>query len=70
MAFKMTKKGSLDNETANEFFCDTHEDLEAIPASLINLGTVAVVINPFEIFIADSSKQWNSLTPTDEEGEE
>lgn len=70
MAFKLTKKGSLDNETTNEFFCDTQADLENIPKSQVNLGSIAVVIDPFEVFIANSEKKWNSLTPADEDGEE
>ena len=69
MAYKMTKQGSLDNQTTNEFFCDTTADLETIPASKINLGSVAVVVDPFEVFIANSSKTWVSLTPTSEEEE-
>lgn len=70
MAYKMSKRGSLDNEVTNEFFCDAPEDLEAIPASEINLGSVAVVVDPFEMFIANSSKEWISLTPTDEGGDD
>ena len=70
MAYKMTKSGSMDNETTNEFFCDTAVDLAAIPASLINLGSVAVVLDGMEIFIANSSKQWISMTPAAEEEEE
>ena len=66
MAYKLTKKGSLDNEITNEFWCDTVNDRDAIPASEINLGTVAVVLKPVvQIFIADSSKQWNSMTPVE-----
>lgn len=66
MAYKMTKRGSMDNETTNEFFCDTIEDRDAIPASQINLGTIAIVLKPaMQIFIADSSKQWNSMTPVE-----
>lgn len=62
MAYKMTKRGSLDNEITNEFWCDTIEDRNAIPASMINLGSVAVVVKPtIQVFIADSSKQWNSM---------
>lgn len=64
MAYKMTKRGSLDNEITNEFFCDTIEDRDAIPTSDINLGTIAVVLKPaLQIFIADSTKAWNSMTP-------
>ena len=67
MAYKMTKKGSLDNETTNEFWCDTIEDRDAIPASDINLGSVAVVLEPvIQIFIANSKKQWSSMTPVEE----
>lgn len=62
MAYKMTKRGSMDNETTNEFFCDTMEDRNAIPASQINLGTIAVVLKPaLQIFMAGSDKQWNSM---------
>ena len=64
MAYKMTKRGSLDNEVTNEFFCDGPEDLAKIPQSQINLGSVAVVADPFEMFIAKSDKTWISLTPT------
>lgn len=70
MSYKMTKRGSLDNETTNEFFCDRVEDLQNIPKAEINLGTVAVVVDPFEMFIADSNGEWISLTPTEEDGEE
>lgn len=70
MAYKMTKRGSLDNEITNEFFCDNSTDLAAIPAAQINLGSVAVVVDPFEMFIANSNKEWISLTPTSTEDEE
>lgn len=70
MAYKMSKRGSLDNEVTNEFFCDGAEDLAAIPASQINLGSVAVVVDPFEMFIANSNKEWISLTPSESEEEE
>ena len=71
MAYKMSKRGSLDNEITNEFFCDSAEDLAAIPANQINLGSVAVVVDPFEMFIANSDKEWISLTPsTDDDNEE
>ena len=66
MAYKLTKRGSLDNEITNEFWCDTVDDRDAIPASEINLGTVAIVLKPaVQIFIADSNKQWNSMTPVE-----
>lgn len=61
MAYKMTKRGSMDNEVTNEFFCDTANDLAKIPATEINLGSVAVVIDGMEIYIANSNKEWISL---------
>lgn len=67
MAYKMTKSGSLDNEVTNEFFCDTASDLANIPSSLINLGSVAVVLDGMEIYIANSNKEWQSMTPADAE---
>lgn len=70
MAYKMTKVGSLDNETSNEFFCDTAEDLNTIPANLINLGSVAVVIDDMEVFIANSNKEWKSMIPASTDNEE
>lgn len=69
MAYKMTKRGSLDNEITNEFFCDTAADLNKIPASEINLGSVAVIVEGMEVYIANSSKQWVSMTPTSSEEE-
>lgn len=66
MAYKMTKSGSLDNEITNEFFCDTAADLANIPSNLINLGSVAIVLDGMEIYIANSNKQWLSMTPTSE----
>ena len=64
MAHKLAQRGSLDNEYTNVFYCDTIEDLNAIEQSEINLGSVAVVIEPFEMFIAKSNKTWVSLTPS------
>ena len=70
MAYKMSKRGSLDNEITNEFFCDGPEDLARIPAAEINLGSVAVVVDPFEMYIANSEGEWISLTPTSSDEEE
>lgn len=70
MAYKMTKRGSLDNEITNEFFCDTAADLNKIPSNEINLGSVAVVVDGMEVYIANSNKQWMSMTPiSNEEGD-
>lgn len=71
MAYKMTKRGSMDNEVTNEFICETSDDLANIPPKDINLGTVAIVLKPaMQVFIADSQKMWCSMTPVTEEGEE
>lgn len=67
MAYKYTNKGSLDVETVNVFMCDTPEDLTKIPAKDINLGSVAVVIDPFDMLMAKSDKTWVSLAGGDEE---
>lgn len=59
MAYKLTKRGSMDNEITNEFICDYIEDRDAIPASQINLGTVAIILKPAtQVFMADSEKEW------------
>ncbi len=70
MAYKMTKRGSLDNEVTNEFICETPADLAAIPASEIVLGSVAVVIDPFDMLIAKGNKEWVSLAGGSSEGDE
>ena len=71
MSYKMSKRGSLDNEITNEFFCDTATDLNNIPSNQINLGSVAVVVDGMEIYIANSNKEWISMTPisSEEEGD-
>lgn len=61
MAYKMTKRGSIDNEVANEFFCDTMEDLAKIPSRDINLGTVAIVLEGMRVYIANSNKEWKNF---------
>ena len=70
MAYKMTNRGNLDVETTNVFMCDAPEDLNKIPASDINLGSVAVVVEPFDMFMANSKKQWISLASTDDDEEQ
>lgn len=69
MAYAMTKRGSLDNQVANEFMCDTAADLAKIKPTEITLGSVALVIDTMEVFIANSNKQWKSVTPTEGGGE-
>ncbi len=70
MAAKMTKRGSMDNDVAYEFMCDTIADLNAIDPQYVVLGSVAVVIDGFEVFIANSNKEWISLASSSDEDEE
>ena len=73
MAWKVTQRGSLDNEIANTIFCDTMADRDAIPASEINLGTVAFVWENMQAFMANSQKQWKNfvtVATTSEEAQE
>ena len=65
MAYKMTKRGSLDNEISNEFICDTIEDMNKIDNTYRTLGSIAMVISGdtgFEVYMANSQGEWNSLT--------
>ena len=70
MAYAMTKHGSLDNQIANEFICDTADDLQNIDKKLVTLGSVALVLENMEAYIANSNKQWLSMTPVSAEEEE
>lgn len=61
-----SKRGALDNVVLYEHFCDTSEDLQKIDPKYITLGSLAIVLNsntggPLQIFMADSTKQWNIL---------
>ena len=67
MATAMTKRGSADNVLTYEFMCDTAADLATIDPKYITLGSVALVIDTMEVFIANSQKQWKSMTPVTEE---
>lgn len=67
MAYVMTKHGQMDNQVANEFMCDTAADLNEIDSSEITFGSVAVVLDTMEVFIANSQKEWKSMTPVSSE---
>lgn len=69
MAAIMTKQGSSDNRLTYEFMCDELEDLATIDPKYITIGSVAVIIDGFEVFIANSKKQWVGLTATTEDGD-
>lgn len=62
----MTKRGSQDNVATYEHLCDTAADLQNIDPRYITLGSIAIILQGtsggLEIYIADSNKQWNSLT--------
>lgn len=64
MAHIMSKRGTEDNEVTYEFFCDETSDLQNIDPNYITLGSVAIVVNGFEAYIANSQKQWISLNTT------
>ena len=64
MATKMTKRGQMDNEITYEFMCDTPSDLQAIEPRYITLGSIAVVVEGstgFEVYMANSKKQWMNI---------
>ena len=65
MSYKMIRQG-----TTNEFICESADDLTNIPKDEINLGSMAVIIEGAQIYMANSKKQWVSFGLTsDEEGE-
>ena len=64
MAQIMTKRGNQDNVVTYEFVCDTTADLNAIEPEYITLGSVAIVIqgdSGFEVYMANSEKEWVNL---------
>lgn len=67
MAAVMTKRGSQDNVATYEFFCDTEEDLNNIDPQYITMGSVAVIIDGFEVYIANSKKEWVGFNTTSEQ---
>lgn len=76
MAHKMTRRGSLDNVITYEHYCDTVADLNDIPPSEINLGTIALVVEGtagLEVYMAKSDKTWvciyGGASSSDEEDE-
>lgn len=77
MAHKMTRRGSLDNVITFEHYCDTVADLENIPESEINLGTIALVVDGpagLAVYMAKSDKTWiciyGAASSNEEEEEE
>lgn len=56
MAYKITKQG-----TTNEFICEFTSDLQKIPKDEINFGSVAIIMENTQVYMANSKKQWVSL---------
>ena len=73
MAAIMTKRGSQDNVITYEFMCDTAADLATIEPKYITMGSVAIVIegeSGLEVYMANSKKQWITISASvDEDGE-
>lgn len=70
MASTMTKRGNLDNMVTYEFVCDTAADLQNIEPEYITMGSVAIVIDGFEAYMANSQKQWVNISGEDSAEEE
>lgn len=65
MATKLTKRGQADNEITYEYICDTVADLNKISPREITMGSIATVISGdtgFEVYMANSSKQWINIS--------
>jgi hypothetical protein len=45
--------------------CDSVADLNKIDPEYITMGSVAIVINDFEVYMANSQKQWVNLAGGD-----
>jgi len=59
-----TKRGQMDNVATYEHICDTIADLETIDPKLINLGSVAIVLDDdgkLTVYMASSDKQWHLI---------
>ena len=65
MAQIMTKRGDLDNVVTYEFICDSIADLQSIDPQYVTMGSIATVIDGtagFEVYMANSQKQWINLS--------
>lgn len=70
MASVMTKRGEQDNVITYEFMCDSVADLDKIDPQYTTMGSVAIVINDFEVYIANSQGQWVNISGGDTAEEE
>lgn len=70
MASVMTKRGEQDNVITYEFMCDSVADLDKIDRQYATMGSVAIVINDFEVYIANSQGQWVNISGGDTAEEE
>ena len=65
MAYITSKRGQMDNIVTYQHICDHTEDLSNIDPHDITLGSVAIVLqgnSGLEVYMANSEKQWVSLT--------
>ena len=71
MSSIMTKRGNQDNIVTYEFVCDTAADLQKIEQKYITIGSIATVIageTGFEVYMANSQKEWVNLGSVGESG--
>lgn len=61
MASVMTKHGEQDNVITYEFMCDSVADLTEINPEYATMGSVAIIINDFEVYMANSQHQWINI---------
>lgn len=58
----MTKRGTQDNVSTYEHYCDTIADMNNINPDYITLGSVCVVVqgenNELDAYVANSQKEW------------
>ena len=61
---KTTKRGQLDNVITYDHMCDHRSDLDTIDPKLINLGSVAIVLDDngkLGVYMASSDKEWHLI---------
>lgn len=61
---KTTKRGQLDNVITYDHTCDYRSDLDTIDPKLINLGSVAIVLDDngkLGVYMASSDKEWHLI---------
>lgn len=54
----LSKKNDVTNRTNMEFMCDNISDIDSIPKEEFTMGSIAIIINTQQMFIANSNKEW------------